>query len=200
MSPATLAHCSILLLAGGQGSRMGGQDKGLVTWRGKPMVAWIHQVARPLTDELLISCNRNQDRYTRFADRVVSDAEPGFLGPLAGIRAGLAASTGRWTLVLPCDAPRVDEALLVQMYEAARADPDRPVMIRQGDRWQPLFCVIPTQLACQLEAAWQAGERSNYRVLERLGARALNLEPYDQRLANLNTPEIMAQHASGPGT
>ncbi|MGK9064155.1 molybdenum cofactor guanylyltransferase MobA [Stutzerimonas chloritidismutans] len=200
MGTATLAHCSILILAGGQGSRMGGLDKGLVDWHGKPFVAWIHDVARPLTDELLISCNRNQDRYACFADRLVGDAEPGYPGPLAGIMAGLAASRGRWTLTLPCDSPRIDQSLLQQMYETALLTPRLPLMVRQSGRWQPLFCVIPTHLSAEIEAAWHAGERSNYRVLERLGAQALDLEPDDERLVNLNSADVMALHAPAGGT
>jgi len=55
MTDSTFQSCSILLLAGGRGQRMGGQDKGLLEWRGRPLIAWLHEVARPLTDELLLS-------------------------------------------------------------------------------------------------------------------------------------------------
>ena len=105
MTDSTFQSCSILLLAGGRGQRMGGQDKGLLEWRGRPLIAWLHDVARPLTDELLLSCNRNHARYASYADRLVSDDEDGFPGPLAGIRAGLAAASHRWLLLLPCDTP-----------------------------------------------------------------------------------------------
>lgn len=105
MTDSTFQSCSILLLAGGRGQRMGGQDKGLLEWRGRPLIAWLHDVARPLTDELLLSCNRNHARYAGYADLLVSDDEDGFPGPLAGIRAGLAAASHRWLLLLPCDTP-----------------------------------------------------------------------------------------------
>ncbi|MBP3363942.1 MAG: NTP transferase domain-containing protein, partial [Pseudomonas sp.] len=59
-------ECSILLLAGGRGQRMGGQDKGLVTWQGQPLIEFAQRVARPLTDDLIISCNRNHAQYARF--------------------------------------------------------------------------------------------------------------------------------------
>ena len=80
----SLIQCSILLLAGGRGQRMGGQDKGLVTWQGQPLIAYAQRVARPLTDDLIISCNRNPDQYARFADQLVSDGNDDFAGPLAG--------------------------------------------------------------------------------------------------------------------
>lgn len=195
-----LTDCSILLLAGGRGQRMGGKDKGLVEWYGKPLVAWPQRVARPLTDDLLISCNRNQDLYAAFADRLVSDNESDFPGPLAGIRAGLAAARHRWLLVLPCDAPLVDEELLLDLYNTARQTPDMPTMVRRGEQWEPLFCIIPLSLASAVEAAWQAGERSNWRMLVKLGARSLDLPEDDYRLANLNSPELLAQQRPPLGT
>lgn len=195
-----LADCSILLLAGGRGQRMGGMDKGLVEWHGKPLVAWPQRIARPLTNDLLISCNRNQEQYAPFADRLITDEETGFPGPLAGIRAGLAAARHRWLLVLPCDAPLVDAALLLDLYNTARQAPDTPVMVRRGEQWEPLFCIIPLSLTPVIEAAWQAGERSNWRILLKLGARSLDLPEDDPRLANLNSPELLAQQRPPMGT
>ncbi len=200
MHPDRLADCSILLLAGGRGQRMNGMDKGLVPWHGRPLIAWSHDVARPLTDDLLLSCNRNQARYAPFADRLVVDDEPDFPGPLAGIRAGLAAARNRWLMVLPCDAPLVDQTLLRSLYNTAQTPPDKPAMARRNGQWEPLFCVIPVERAHVFEDAWRRGERSNRRILLALGARALNLKPGDPRLANLNSPELLAQHPAPPGT
>jgi len=189
-----LADCSILLLAGGRGQRMGGRDKGMVEWHGQPLVAWPYRVARPLTDDLLISCNRNQQRYSAFADQLVCDNEPDFPGPLAGIRAGLSAARHSWLMVV------IDEALLTQLYWMAVAEPDKPVMLRRGAQWEPLFCIIPVSLASAIEQAWQTGERSNRNVLLALHARALEIDQHDTRLANLNSPNLLTEHAPPPGT
>src|SRR5690606_20855922 len=117
--PASLPPCSVLILAGGRGQRMVGRDKGLVTWQGQRLVAPLHAVVQPPTDDLIISCNRNPEDYRRYADRLVSDSEPGFPGPLAGVLAGLAAARHDWVLVLACDAPRIDQALLDNLRHAA---------------------------------------------------------------------------------
>lgn len=61
--PDALPPCSILILAGGRGQRMGGRDKGLVDWQGEPLIAHVHRAVRPLSDDLVISCNRNQAAY-----------------------------------------------------------------------------------------------------------------------------------------
>ena len=182
---------SILLLAGGRGQRMGGQDKGLLDWRGQPLIAHLHALARPFSDDLIISCNRNQQRYAAYADRLVSDDSDDFPGPLAGIRSGLAAARHQLLLVLPCDVPQIDATLLEAMLDSVRGDPSRPLMLRQGEHWEPLLCVIPTALAGVFERAWTQGERSPRKVMLQLQAQALQCPSDDPRLANLNTPELL---------
>lgn len=179
--------CSILLLAGGRGQRMEGRDKGLLLWRGRPLIAWLHAVVRPLTDDLIVSCNRNQALYQPYADRLVADREPDFPGPLAGVRAGLAGARHPWLLVLPCDSPLIDLPLVSALRLAGAREPT-PLMLCQDGQWEPLFCMIPTHLAPRIEDAWRAGERSVCRILSRLGARSLDLPASDTRTRNFNTP------------
>lgn len=186
-TPAPL-ECSVLLLAGGRGQRMGGRDKGLLHWRGRPLIAWMHEKVRPLSDDLIISCNRNPDAYAAYADRLVSDDDSDYQGPLAGIRAGLANARHPQLLVLPCDAPLVDRALLDGLL--ARAG-KHPVVVRQGQYWEPLLCLLPTHLKDDLEQAWLDGQRSPQRWFMRHGAVALDCPEGDPRLANVNTPEML---------
>ena len=188
----SLPACSVLLLSGGRGQRMGGRDKGLVQWRGRPLIAWLHDLTRPLSDDLIISCNRNNEHYAPYADQLVADADQDFQGPLAGIRAGMAAARHEQMLVLPCDAPLVDRALVESLLAHAGS---QPVVIRQGSYWQPLFCLLPTRLKDDLEHVWQSGERSPQRWFGRLSPIAVDCPLEDGRLANLNTPETLAQSA-----
>lgn len=189
MSTANLPPCSVLLLAGGRGQRMGGRDKGLIDWQGRPLIAWLHALVRPLSDDLIISCNRNAEHYVAYADQLVRDAEEDFPGPLAGIRAGLAAARHAHLLVLPCDAPCLDRQLLLTLLQRAGT---QPVCLARGDYLEPLFSLIPRAVQAQVEAAWQAGERSPQRVLRQLGCQTLQCPIDDPRLANLNSPELLA--------
>lgn len=193
---APLPPCSILLLAGGRGQRMGGQDKGLLEWRDQPLIAHLHALTRPLSDDLIISCNRNQERYARYADHLVADPEQGFPGPLAGILAGLAAARHNWLLVLPCDAPLLDTALLHDMRLQAAQQQNHPLMLRRGTQWEPLFCLLPRELLPSLQQAWTNGERSPRRALLALAAKPMDCAQDDARLSNLNTPELLASLAA----
>ena len=192
MTPSTRSFpCSMLLLAGGRGHRMGGADKGLLEWHGLPLIAHLHALTRPLTDDLIISCNRNHERYSGYADQLVTDPSGDFPGPLAGILAGLKAARHAHVLVLPCDSPLMDRPLLHAMLQHAEEQPEIPLMLRRETQWEPLFSVIPTAMLELLQDAWQAGERSTRRALLQLGAQALSCQADDPRLANLNTPQLL---------
>ncbi|UVL58650.1 molybdenum cofactor guanylyltransferase MobA [Pseudomonas sp. B21-035] len=188
--PAAPPPCSILILAGGRGQRMGGQDKGLLDWQGQPLIAHIHAVVRPLTDDLIISCNRNPDRYRAYADQLVGDAEADFPGPLAGVLAGLAVARHDWILVLACDAPLIDQALILELMNLAN-DQQQPAMIRQGGYWQPMFSLIPCALRSDLQHAWDAGDRGVQRTLRQHPLRAVECAEGDPRLSNFNTPDFL---------
>lgn len=190
---SSLLPCSILLLAGGRGQRMGGQDKGLLDWHCEPLIAHVQRLTRPLTDDLIISCNRNHARYAAYADQLVSDDSPDFPGPLAGIRAGLAAARHQHLLILPCDVPHIDARLLADLCDTAQRNPRLPVMVRHGQFWEPLICIVPTHLRDAVEAAWHAGERSPRKIFLQLGGIGLECPANDPRLANLNTPELLFQ-------
>jgi molybdopterin-guanine dinucleotide biosynthesis protein A len=182
--------CSILLLAGGRGQRMGGQDKGLVLWNERPLIAHVHDTVRPLTDDVIISCNRNQDRYQAFADQLVGDEQQDFPGPLAGVLAGLAVARHEWVLVLACDAPRIDRELIQQLLDGAD-EVSSPLMVRQDGQWQPMFSLIPVALLPVLRGSWDQGERSLLRALKAHDLRALDCAADDLRLTNFNTPDFL---------
>ena len=110
-----------LILAGGQGSRMGHVDKGLQIFRGRPMVAHVLERFAPQVSEVLINANRNLEEYGRFGYRVVPDEIGGFAGPLAGLERGLANSAHPLVTTGPCDSPFLP-ADLVERLLAAMTD------------------------------------------------------------------------------
>lgn len=93
---------TLLILAGGEGRRMGGRDKGLVEIDGQPLVDQLLDAVAP-PGPVVISANRNLDLYQGRADSVVRDRRDGYFGPMAGLEAGLAACGDGPVLCLPCD-------------------------------------------------------------------------------------------------
>ena len=82
----------------------GGADKGWVELAGRPLIDHVLDRLRPQVDEILINANRSQARYQALAP-VIGDDNPDYLGPLAGMQAGLAAARHDWVLIVPCDGP-----------------------------------------------------------------------------------------------
>jgi len=111
-----------VILAGGQGRRMGGADKGLVEYRGRPLIEWVLAALAPQVEEIVISANRNLERYAAYGRRVLPDTLPDYPGPLAGVLAALQAVTADWLLVVPCDTPHLPADLAFRLLGAAQLE------------------------------------------------------------------------------
>ena len=101
--------------------------------------------------------------------------------------AGLAAARHDWVVVLACDAPRLDQALVTDLLRLA-VEHDSPAMVRQGGFWQPMFSVLPRKVLPLLEQAWSTGERSLQKALLRTSVQGLECTETDSRLSNFNSP------------
>ena len=132
-APETLApDVAAVVLAGGRGSRMGGVDKGLVAYNGRPLVEWVLDALRQQADPLLISANRNLERYRTYGVAVVTDTLPDYPGPLAGVLAALDATDSTWLAVTPCDTPHLPRDCVARLLAAACAA-DVPLAVAADD-------------------------------------------------------------------
>ena len=182
-----------LILAGGQGSRMGGSDKGLVLFDDKPMI--VHAIERlaPQVGSLIINANRNAEIYEGFGYPVVADAanpqHEQFAGPLAGLLAGLRAATTDWVLTVPCDSPGFPLDL-AQRFFAAQADNGcSDLFVAQTPvQNHPVFMLVHRELTGVLEAFLNSGERKLGFWQKQNGATFVDF-PDEAAFANLNTPE-----------
>ena len=160
--PQPTDHISAVLLAGGQGSRMGGVDKGLVELAGRPMAA--HALARlaPQVDELLINANQNLERWRTFGYPVFSDdfgGAGGFCGPLAGLQAALMRARHPLVLSVPCDSPFLPTDLVARLAHALHASAAQLAVATTAGRAHPVFCLCRRELAPQLADFLAAGGR-----------------------------------------
>lgn len=99
-----------LILAGGAGTRMGGQDKGLVLLNGQPLLSHVLQRLRPQVDWWAISANRHCARYAAWGLPVWPDAPlwQG-MGPLAALATAAqhVPPACVWLQCAACDTPRL---------------------------------------------------------------------------------------------
>jgi len=189
MAPAAISRDEVsgLVLAGGLGRRMGGADKGLIAWQGRPLALHALERLAPQVGTLAVSANRHLEVYAGFGVAVLADTLPGSLGPLAGLLAGMRHARTRWLAVVPCDAPYFP-ADLVARLAAGRGD--APIGYARAARTHPVFCLVDTALADTLQASLAGGERRVEHWLRTMGGVAVDFDD-EAAFANFNTPETL---------
>ena len=148
-----------VILAGGQARRMGGQDKGLVMLDGKPMIEIIIDVFKPQTAKLLINANRNHDRYSQYGLELVADELSGYCGPLAGMASALKTINSDYMVTAPCDSPFIPIDLVQRLADALENKSTDISVAHDGERIQPVFCMLKKTLLQSLTDYLAAGER-----------------------------------------
>ncbi len=148
-----------VILAGGRARRMGGRDKGLLPFAGRPLVEWVIEALIPQVATLLISANRNLDRYGAYGFPVVTDLEQGFQGPLAGFLSAMTAAPGDWILTLPCDGPRPPPDLGARLAQAVAEQGSELALATVCARRQPVYALLPVSLSGNLRDFLASGER-----------------------------------------
>ncbi|MFN0318130.1 MAG: molybdenum cofactor guanylyltransferase MobA [Burkholderiales bacterium] len=176
-----------VILAGGRGTRIGGADKGLAEYDGRPLIEWMIERIRPQVDELLINANRNVDRYASYGLTVVGDLRDDYAGPLAGLQAAMAKAAHDWLLMVPCDTPALPRNLVSHLMSAATGA-GAAIAVAQTQRgWHPAVALVRRSLAPDIDAFLESGQR---RVRDWISQQSHVAVSFDvaSDFANLNTP------------
>jgi molybdenum cofactor guanylyltransferase len=177
-----------IVLAGGRATRMGGVDKGLVELGGRPMIAHVLDLLVPQVDRVLINANRTLDQYASFGWPVVPDDDTGFLGPLAGLAAGLRACDTPLVLTVPCDSPLVAPDLAARLMDALLRD-DAEIAVASDGQWlQPVFLLVRRELLASLEAYLQGGGRKIDRWFDGHRLAKVDFSDRPETFLNVNDP------------
>lgn len=167
---------------------MGGVDKGLLTLAGRPMVVHVLEALRPQVGTLLVSANRNRERYAAFGYPVVADAAGDYPGPLAGVLAGLEHCKTEFLLAVPCDAPLVAPDLGARLYAACVEAGTDVAVACDGERRQPVFLLLRTVVAPSLDSFLSGGGRKAHAWLGQLRVAEADLSDRPDTFLNVNDP------------
>ncbi len=147
-----------LVLAGGLARRMGGGDKALIGIGGRPILERALAAFAPQCAGVILNANGDAARFSRFGLPVVADGIPGFVGPLAGILAGLDWVAGHapgaaWVASVPGDCPFLPTDLVARLH-AARAAQGVPLACACSGEWRhPVVGLWPVELREDLRRA-----------------------------------------------
>jgi molybdenum cofactor guanylyltransferase len=185
-----------LVLAGGQGRRMGNVDKGFVELAGRPLIAHVIDRLVPQVATLVINANRSVERYAAFGYPVVADAIGGFAGPLAGLHAGLATAATPFVATSPCDSPFLPADLVARLAAAFGARPVDIAVARTFDQPHPVFALVRRTVLPHLERFLDAGGRKIDAWYASLATAEVSFDDEADAFRNINTPAELVQSAA----
>jgi molybdenum cofactor guanylyltransferase len=189
-----------VVLAGGQSRRMGGGDKGMLELAGKSMLRHVIDRLAPQVGRIVINANGDPARFADFGLPVVADTTEGFMGPLAGVLAGMRwsathAADAQWIVTAAGDAPMLPLDLVRQLGAAVSGRPGAIALAQSAEELHPVIGLWPVALAADLEEQLHSGIRKVLRWTDRHGTvpvafpmtriGGMEVDPF----FNANTPE-----------
>jgi molybdopterin-guanine dinucleotide biosynthesis protein A len=182
-----------IILAGGRGVRVGGEDKGLLVFNGEPIVKKVFKSLNQQVHMVVVSANRHVEEYQSFGVPVVKDRLPDYQGPLAGIESALTVCMTPYALVVPCDAPFIRHDLAQKLYDKMEETNVNIVFAQsyteQGEvAAEPTFALIRSCMLSHLRVYLDSGKRKVLGWYE-LTDHASVLIDDPLCFANANTPE-----------
>ena len=182
------ADITAVILAGGQGRRMGGRDKGLLEFEGRPLIAILIEKLERQSVGIVINANRNLPAYGSYGYPVVRDRLDDYQGPLAGFASAMAIVDTDFILTLPCDGPLLADDY-VQRFVDRHAQTGASICVaHDGERLQPVHALIRVDLLPGLEAFLGHGERKIDRWYARHDFATTDFSDCAGMFRNINTP------------
>jgi molybdopterin-guanine dinucleotide biosynthesis protein A len=189
-----------LVLAGGLARRMGGGDKARIMIGGATILERVLARLKPQCAQLILNANDDPARFADTGLPVVPDSVPGFVGPLAGILAGLDWAAAHASDVadiasVPGDCPFLPADLIARLDDGRRAQGQPLACARSGEWRHPVVALWPVALRDDLRHALTA---DGLRKIETWTARhgvavvdwpATPVDPF----FNVNTPDDVAE-------
>ncbi len=183
-------------LAGGQGYRMNGEDKGLIMLNERPLYQHVLHSLQRQVDCIVINANRNLDRYRESGLPVIADTLPNYPGPLAGILAVLSKVKAHWVVFAPCDTPWLPDNWVMQLWQQKNSAP--AVWLKSAERNHPTLVMINIEIKQRLYDFLNSGGRNLMKFLVESGGHAVQLDDQECHFSNINTPEDLAKASICP--
>jgi len=178
-----------VILAGGLGRRMGGQDKGLLEFNGRLIIEILIERLQDQQLDILVNANRNQATYQSYGYPVVGDELKDYQGPLAGFASAMTTVKTRYILTLPCDSPKLAHNFVDRFIETRDREQAPICVAHDGERLQPVYALIDTQLLDDLKLFLDSGERKIDRWYAQHDYAQVDFSDDTVMFQNINTPE-----------
>ncbi len=184
------------LYAGGQGRRLGGQDKAQIVIGRRRLIDYALPKLTGAAQQTIFLAPEPRDWMSDYPNaRHVPDQLPdgADIGPAGGLLAALEfafGASGPDSVVVTCpiDVPFFPEAVLLRLVQAIRGDTQAAVLETEG-RLQPTFAAIRADQASDLRVAIDDGMRALHALLSHMSAEIVSTDAPPDAFRNINTPE-----------
>ncbi len=179
-----------VILAGGVSSRMG-SNKALLAVDGAPLIEKIYRTMTQLFREVILVTNTPEE-YAFLPCPMVADRYSG-VGPLAGLHAGLMASTREWIFLTACDTPFLNPDV-IRMICTVEGEYDAVVPLSPGGK-EPLQALYGQRCLAMVEQALEQGDWKLLNLLDRVRTRFVTpkelaaIPGAELSFCNVNTPD-----------
>ena len=184
-----IPNISAAILAGGKSRRMG-RNKALLPFRGRPLVARVHETLQPLFEDIFLVTN-DPGLFDFVPCPKIPDRVPG-KGPISGVDAALRHSRNPYVLVVGCDAPFLSPSLLELL---AGKTEEADLVIPCGPHGpEPLCAVYGKGCLPLIDESLRKGDFSLMKLISRLRTREIpreevaSVDPDFRSFRNINTP------------
>ncbi len=175
---------SCIILAGGQGKRVGGADKGLVLYNNKPLIEHVFDVIKHQVDDIVISANRNIDSYQQYAKQVIHDSSENYRGPLAGITACLSHCKHNIVLVVACDMPNLPDNLVERLTENLQ---NNSICIATVKNYHQLAMIVSNNLSDSIQQHLDKNQLKLIQWVESVPYNTVSFDDSPDAFTNLNS-------------
>ena len=196
-----------IILAGGLSRRMGGREKSLMELGGQPLIQHVKTRFEKQVETLAINANGDPDRFEFLGLDVVADPVDGFVGPLAGVLAGMQWATRQkensHVVSVAADTPFFPNDLVGSLMEKLAETPSTKIALASSqNRLHPVFGLWPVSLASALQDFLERGETR--KVLAFVDEHGLAETPFEivddfDPFFNINTDEDLQLAANRVG-
>ena len=186
-APIIRSQITAIILAGGQGKRMGGKDKGLVKFCSHSLIQSVIKKILPQVEHVMINANRNIAEYEAFGYPVIPDTINNFQGPLAGFMAAMNSVTTDYIVCVPCDGPMLSDELVNRLASRLQEESADIAVAHDGRRMQPVYALISTHLKNSLEKYLLSGERKIDRWYANHKVTIVDFSDIPETFININT-------------
>jgi molybdenum cofactor guanylyltransferase len=178
-----------VILAGGRGQRMNGEDKGLVSLWGQPLISHVLETLGGHVSEIVISANRSLDQYRELGPAVYEDVMGESWGPLAGVATVMRHIDTPYLLTVPCDCPCLPEDLVERLVDSLLSQGGKICVAHDGKRLQNTNALMPASLGKDLEDYLESGGRKVEDWLRQHDLAEADFSDKATSFQNINTAE-----------